>query len=328
MNSPSSLIRACWCLFAAGALLAGCGQSLPGQTRSATAQAWMATGASYEDLLYVSDPGSNGVFVYWLQGRPAKLKLVGFLNAALYPRGECVDKAQNIYITDGNGPVTGLHKIFEYAHGGTTPIAALRDPAGEPNGCAVDPNTGNLAVTTSRYQHAEEIAVFTPGHAKPKLYSDNQFLGFSFCAYDDKSNLFVNGSNNSSAEFAELPAGGHKLQEITLNESFRVPGGIQWDGKHVAIGDSGAGVVYRFDISGSAGTEVGSTQLGRTTTINQFYIEPTNFGQGSRKLIDPVMLDQSGPGSVHFFDYPSGGSATRKLPRFSTPYAVVVSASL
>jgi hypothetical protein len=323
MSSPSSLIRACWCLFAAGALLAGCGQSLPGQPRSETGQAWMATGISGEDLLYVSDPGSNGVFVYWLEARPAKLKLVGFLNAALYPAGECVDKAQNIYITDANGPVTGLHEIFEYAHGGNTPIAALRDPAGEPNSCAVDPNTGNLAVTTS-----EEIAVFTQGRRKPKLYSDNQFSRFSFCAYDDKSNLFVDGSSRSSTEFAELPAGGHKLREITLNESFKAPGGIQWDGKHLAVGDSGAGVVYRFDISGSAGTEVASTQLGRSTTINQFYIEPSNFGPGARKLIDPVIRDQSGPGSVHFFDYPSGGVSTRKLPEFSTPYAVVVSASL
>jgi len=323
MNSLSSLIRACWCLFAAGALLAGCGQSLPEQTRSATGQAWMATGVSGEDLLYVSDPGSNGVFVYWLQARPANLKLVGFLNAALYPAGECVDKAQDIYITDSNGPVTGLHETFEYAHGGTIPIAALRDPASEPRSCAVDPTTGNLAVTT-----AEEIAVFTQGRGKPKLYSDDQFLRFSFCAYDDKGNLFVDGSSRSSIEFAELPAGGHKLREITLNESFKGAGGIQWDGKHVAIGDSGAGVVYQFDISGSAGTEVGSTQLGRTTTINQFYIEPSNFGQGARKLIDPVIRDQSGPGSVEFFDYPSGGSSTRKLSKFSTPYALVVSASL
>jgi hypothetical protein len=216
-----------------------------------------------------------------------------------------------------------LHEIFEYAHGGTIPIAALRDPASEPRSCAVDPNTGNLAVTT-----AEEIAVFTHGRGKPKLYSDNQFLRFSFCAYDDKSNLFVDGSSRSSIEFAELPAGGHKLREITLNESFKAPGGVQWDGKHVAIGDSGAGVLYQFDISGSAGTEVGSTQLGRSTTINQFYIEPSNFGQGARKLIDPVLRDQSGPGSVEFFDYPSGGNSTRKLSKFSTPYAVVVSASL
>ncbi len=308
---------------AAAAMLAGCGQSLPTQTRSATGQAWMATGVSGEDLLYVSDPGSNGVFVYWIQARQAKLKLVGFLNAALYPAGECVDKAQDIYITDSNGPVTGLHEIFEYAHGGTTPIAALRDPAAEPTSCAVDPNTGNLAVTT-----AEEIAVFPQGRGKPKLFSDSQFSGFRFCTYDDKGNLFVDGASRSSTDLAELPAGSHKLREITLNESFKGVGGIQWDGKHVAIGDSGAGVVYRFDISGSAGTEVGSTQLGRTATINQFYIEPSNFGLGGRKLIDPVIRDQSGPGSVHFFDYPSGGNSMRKLSKFSTPYAVVVSASL
>jgi hypothetical protein len=283
----------------------------------------MATGVSGEDLLYVSDPGSNGVFVYWLQARPAKLKLVGFLNAALYPAGECVDKAQNIYITDEGGPVSGVHEIFEYFHGGNTPIAALRDPARAPSSCAVDPNTGNLAVTSYK-----DIAVFTHGRGKPKLYSDSQFSGFRFCAYDDKSNLFVDGSNRSSTDFVELPAGGHKLREITLNESFKASGGVQWDGKHVAIGDSGAGVVYQFDISGSAGTEVGSTQLGRSTTINQFYIEPSNFGQGARKLIDPVIRDQSGPGSVDFFAYPSGGSSTRKLSKFSTPYAAVVSASL
>jgi hypothetical protein len=34
---------------------------------------------------------------------------------------------------------------------------------------------------------------------------------------------------------------------------------VGWDGKHVAVADSKASVIYRFEIAGSAGTRVGVT---------------------------------------------------------------------
>lgn len=286
----------------------------------------MAAGAGNENLLYVSDPLSNGVFVYWF--RPASLKLVGFLNAASYPAGECVDRAQDVYITD-SGPF-GSREIFEYAHGGTSPIAALSDPAGFPNSCSVDGTTGDLAVTSFDSQNDEtQLLVYKKARGKPKVYSGSSlgFFEMYFCGYDKNGNLFVDGIDRSGSSpflFAALAKGSRTLTEVTLNQSFDDPGGVQWDGKHVAVGDSGGGTIYEFDISGSTGTEVGSTPLTGTATVNQFFIEPHYFGNAPRKVIDPGRPG-NGAGYVKYYDYPAGGRPTRKIAQFSAPYAAVIS---
>ena len=44
------------------------------------------------------------------------------------------------------GANDGASQMVEYAHGGTSSIATLGDPSEYPEGCAVDPATGNLAV--------------------------------------------------------------------------------------------------------------------------------------------------------------------------------------
>ena len=77
-----------------------------------------------------------------------------------------------------------------------------------------------------------------------------------------EDNLFIDGYVYSGRlNFAELPKGSGTFKNITLNQTFRAAGGIQWDGEHVAIGDLYAAVIYQFDIRGSRGTEVGSTPL-------------------------------------------------------------------
>src|ERR1700677_289861 len=102
---------------------------------------WMAQKATSQNLLYIGDNGSGGVLVY---SYAPGYKLVGFLAAPRYPGGECVDKAQDVFIPDAGG---GGDVTFEYAHGGTAPIAILGDLGGGPVACSIDPTTGNLAVT-------------------------------------------------------------------------------------------------------------------------------------------------------------------------------------
>jgi hypothetical protein len=134
----------------AAALLSACGasqppigapgampQSLGTSTHLMRRPSWMAPDATRKNLLYISDVGTNDVYVY----ESLSLKLAGTLTGFSEPQGECSDAAGNVWITN-----TNMSQIIEYAHGGTTPIATLSDPYEFPVGCAVDPRSGNLAV--------------------------------------------------------------------------------------------------------------------------------------------------------------------------------------
>lgn len=103
---------------------------------------WMLSRAQNMNLLYVSDqdaPGKLLAFSY-PQG-----ELVGEVTVPSdYPGGLCSDSVGDVFVTTF-GPYSQSY-VYEYAHGGTEPIATLVDP-GDSNGCAIDPKTGNLAVT-------------------------------------------------------------------------------------------------------------------------------------------------------------------------------------
>ena len=276
---------------------------------------WMARDGKDADLLYVADPGTGGVIVYSYQ--PPKYKFVGFLTGAESPAGECVDAAQNVYVT--NHSFSDSHAIFKYAHGGTNPIGIFGDPAGEPIFCSVDPKTGNLAVVDYPFQNGgATLAIYEKARGKPRLYGKSGF-GMISCAYDDRGNLFVDGDViGGYLQFAELPAGGNTFTTITLHQSFEFPGSVQWDGKHVAVGDFRAGTLYRFAIAGKKATEVGTTPLDGSTEVSQFFI------QGPRVLAASAPVEYAG--YVKIYDYPAGGHALRTLSNFSTPIGVVVSA--
>jgi hypothetical protein len=107
---------------------------------------WMLPEATSENLLYVSSSsGFSGIVrVYsYPHGRR-----VGALTSLTYAGGECVDSAGDVFIVEFSGPSSAGSTVYEYAHGGSTPIATLADP-GSGFGCAVDPTTGNLAVANT-----------------------------------------------------------------------------------------------------------------------------------------------------------------------------------
>ena len=99
--------------------------------------------ASQQDLLYLASSSSEGsVYVYtYPQGR-----LAGTLTGFIAPRGECSDSAGDVFIVAYSNSSYTASTIYEFAHGGTDPIATLSDPDGAV-GCAVDPTTGNLAAS-------------------------------------------------------------------------------------------------------------------------------------------------------------------------------------
>ena len=116
------------------------------------------------------------------------------------------------------------------------------------------------------------MAIYKKARGRPTFYASA--FGVYDCGYDDKGNLFIDGDVISGhLDFAELPKGSTTFRNITLNQSFRAAGGIQWDGKHLAVGDFYEAMIYQFDISGKRGTEVGSTPLTGSGEVWQFFID-------------------------------------------------------
>ena len=303
-------------------LLAGCGGSQPPigapgamlQSRAnarhaARGGSWMLPQAASQDLLYVSDTTWVSVYSY-PDGR-----LEGRLRHFYIAQGMCVDKQGDVYVTD-----LGYNKIFVYAHGAKKRLRTLVGWAG-PVGCSVDSTTGNLAASSLGDGSNNAVAVYKNARGNPTIYKDPDFSEYFWCGYDNKGNLFVDGLGHGQGsggfEFAELSKGRSTLKTITLNQSMGWPGGVLWDGKHMAVGSyypppSGHPVIYQFAISGSTGTKVGTTQLGRLGSVDdvkQFWI------QGETVIAPDGGSRYGGRGAAVFYKYPVGGKPIKRITK-------------
>jgi hypothetical protein len=260
---------------------------------------WMSPAAASQDLLYVSDNQIVTAYSY------PEGKLEGTLKGFYLATGACVDVAGNVFIIN-----SGTGKIFEYAHGGTKRIATLDSPTRDPVGCAVDLTTGNLAVGSQGSGSSGTVSIFKKARGKPVIYQDSGFYEFFFCGYDDQGNLFADGliaPGSGHFALAELPRGKSIFTNITVDQYVRFPGGVQWDGKHLAVGDQVTDI-YRLSISGSQGTIVGTTTLASGARyVKQFWI------QGQTVIAPNVYIKKQLRSNVLFYSYPAGGKDTEKI---------------
>jgi hypothetical protein len=300
--------------------LTGCSSSttLPSSQALSAAQAvvdghrsWMASDAKSQDLLYVADLTTNHVNVYAYPGGSLKGVLKGF--SAVH--SECVDASGNVFIANG-----GANELLEYAHGGAAPIKTYPEP-GFTHGCAIDPTTGDLAVLHDPPSSGPGgISIYHKAQGKPKEYTTPNVFRAYFIGYDGKGNLFVDGTDmHVTFELAELPAKSKAFEAATLNQSIVLPGAIQWDGKHLAVGDQvsiyGPSTIYEFSISGTKGTLVGTTPLADSCDVLQFWIQGQN-----------VIAGNDCAPHVLYFTYPGGGTSTKTIARkLVQPVGVTVS---
>lgn len=317
----STLRRTCGAPLALVAGLAGCsGQTggFAGFTPTANpaplaaadrGASFVAPDAMRKDLLYVSDEDTNTVYIYSYPQLEREGKLTGFDG----PFGECADKHGNVFIANDDAS-----QIREYAHGGTKPIATLSDPGYYPRGCSIDPTTGDLAVanivTTSLGEG--NIAVYKGAKGNPAAYyADAKVFNVYSCAYDNAGNLFIDGEDQASTAFAfaELPTGSKKFTDISLNQTIGVAGGVQWDGKYVAVGDQYADI-YQFAIHGKTGTKVGVTPLNGVGRDSEFWIQGGN-----------VIVPDSYKRDVAIWSYPTGGTPEKSSKGFKAPIGATVS---
>jgi hypothetical protein len=319
MNASALLRRALpVCVVAIG--LSGCA-STPGATPPVTPAIASAPDANAKaDLLYISNGSGNvAVYRYW------KRTFVGLLTGFKAPKGECVDAAGDVFITDSS-----LAKIREYPHGGTKPIRVLDDRGYQPYSCSIDPTTGNLAVANHRSAQGDGgVAIYRHAQGKPKFYGPIKDVPNPIAVgYDDKGNIlvasmYIDNYYYSIASFAFLPKGAHsfiflQLSQVSGSATEDVTS-VQWDGQYWAIADNGQ--IYRYAIADDGGsTFEGTIDLsGPGYERGQFWIYKT---AGASQIVG---ADPSS-NAAYFWHYPAGGSATGSITAYVyQPYGVTVS---
>ena len=277
----------------------------------------MSTDRGNGGLLYVSDEGTSDVYVYSL----SKGRLVGTLTGFSEPRGVCLNKAGDVWITNA-----GDSNLLEYAPGGTTPIGSLNDPGEFPVDCSVNATTGDLGASNiiSVKDGPGSLSVYAGGIGVPAITP--AFEHTYNVAYDPAGNLFVDGANNVGwFQFGELVHGQKTVTTLALKGATMTgPTNVQYADGHLAIGDERGyfenSVIYQVTVTGTTARVVGRTRLLDANVI-AFFI------QGRRVYC----LDTTPYRGVRIaiYNYPAGGKPIRiiKIPGLSMPVGLAVTAA-
>ena len=295
------------------ALVAGCGAIQP-PVGPPAAIPQSRTIAKHDDrLLYISDEGTNDVYVYSLSKGTIVETLTGFSE----PRGVCLDNAGDIWITEA-----GNSKLIEYAPGGTKPIASVNDPGEFPVDCSINGTTGNLGaanIISAKYGPGS-LSVYSGTVGAPAIV--RAFAHTYDAAYDLAGNLFVDGADDHGwSQFGELARGAKTVVPLTLKGgTISNPINLQYADGHLAIGDdrgySEDSVIYQVAVKGSAAKVIGRTRLHDANVIAFFIVGSQVFCLNSTKL--GVRVD--------VYNYPAGGRATTviKVSGLSMPVGLAV----
>ena len=187
--------------------------------------------------------------------------------------------------------------------------------------CSVDQKSGNLAISIKD----AGVAVFQNASGAPSIYK-GPFGDRVFCGYDNAGNLFVFGNSYDirppKPQLEELVNRGDSLVSLSLSQKIRESGQIQWDGKHMTIGDENGPILYRLRLAKNAATVIGSSM---------FRGDPGGHVQQSwiygNRVIFPFDVTGSSGKDVGIWKYPEGGrpTATLRGPSPTTNQAVTIS---
>jgi len=280
------------------ALLAACGGSQPpigtpgAMSQFSNAHTHRSTTSSGNALLYIAKTGND--YGTLILSYPAG-KQVNRINRVLGPM--CTDpNTGNVYIISGG-------TIREYAPDKKHSIGLLTTEEGEFDGCAVDPTTGDLAVTVyagpnERYS----VWIYQNLSSTPAKYFARMGELLDFCGFDSQGNLFVDGYNKRGFLLAELPVGASKITKISLDLNMERDGPVQWDGTYITVENPMSDPeIYRIAVSGSKGTVVGVTKLG--SRVGQYPVH--SWIQGNTVIAPDGPTTQNN--IVGYWHYPKGG---------------------
>jgi hypothetical protein len=287
--------------------------SAPCRGRIKNDPSWMKA-SGQGTLLYVSDIGNEDVDVFSYPDGKQVGKLTGFSE----PNGLCSDAKGDVFVTDADSG-----DVIEYAHGGIKPIATL-STGGLALDCAVDPITGDLAVTFYTFPNTSGY-FFVYKHARgiPTPYSG--LYRTWYCTYDGKGDLYIDGFGNSGiVSIGVLPKGASQFTQMNVISQAGWAGGLQWDGTHLALGDQFAdkfvpsrplNAVYRLAPTGSGFFKIIETApLGDAGDVVQFWLD-------KKTIIGPDARN----GIVGYYAYPKGGNPSQTIKGFYEPVGATLS---
>lgn len=323
---------------ATAALLSGCGGSQPSidapgmmpQPEASVKTAhinrsasWMLPQAKSDDLLYVSYPQGPSVYVYSYPKVQEVGEIKGF-TSGFDPQGLCSDRSGNIFVT-AVGPGGYASAIYKYAHGEATPVVTLSDPAWI-GGCAIDPSTGDLAVTNISTNGAVgngDVLIYPSASGTPTVYDDSSVRSFLFCAYDTHGDLFsTTGDAGGGQSLLELHQGTANFTSILIDKSFPMLS-VQWVNGGLAIDEAtaskhGPATVYQLQVSGSSATVIGSTVLRSRRNLN--YRGDAQYWVQGNTIIAPYAH-----GGAALWRYPEGGLPKKATQSGYAAFGVAVS---
>lgn len=311
-----ALCAACLCAFAA--TVSACAGNQPPTTPFAAGQQAAVRRATDADLLYVGAGTTGTIYSF------PDAKFVGTFNTAATIHAMCSDEKGNVFITasqkPNKGPATGF--VYEYAHGGTSPVATLTVPSREiPVSCSRDPKTGNLAVISYDSRNfAPLVEVYAGGSGTPATYTSHALGAKPQAAYDDTSDLFVTSGGNQGAE---LVKGGQQLETIAFDQTLGGADHLQWDGADFALQSFHKSKyekervperILRLQISGKRATVVGLSKF-------------TDWlaGAAGQSWIDEGTIVATPGKHIAFWKYPAGGKALLILHPTNASKAVTIS---
>jgi hypothetical protein len=289
-------------------------------------KSWILPDAGKQWLLYVSDGSTGTIDIYNYRSRVGKL--YGQITGFTFPYGQCIDRAGNVYVVDN-----ATAKIYEFAHGATSPLATATDDYGSPIGCSVNPTTGDVAVSnfseSGSGSGAGGLDIFAGGLSGNQTdYTSSNFYRLFPPGYDPKGNLFVQAMDYSGAKYlAELPAGKTQFTLLTgLTIGF--PGSVAWDGSYLTATDQDyeynyVTAIHRFTVSGSAVTIVRTTVLtDNCYPFHNYMVAVQPFIGGPLRNQNAVVAGNLNcPNREDFFNYTKGGDPKRSLPSAIAPVA-------
>lgn len=188
-------------------------------------KSWISSGAKREaKLLFASDSGLDEVNIYALPS----MKLVGQLTGFNDPQGMCSDASGNVYVVQTNND-----EVDKYSHSGSL-LARYPDSVGFPVGCAVDPATGNLAVTdiVNDGSGPGQVLIYSNPSSQPLVLSNPSQYEYYFAGFGPHSALWVSG-RNAYAEYMLSRCVNLSCSTVKLTGgALYYPGAVQWDGVH------------------------------------------------------------------------------------------------
>lgn len=308
-----------WAAAAAAAVLTACGggsQSTPAASAVSSAPFFiLRSGAprfdAYRSVVVTPDRRRRetlGYVAYFYSNEAAEFRfpkgsLLGTIGAHT-PAGMCGGSNQGTFWVT----ISGNAKIEEFKVGEKSPIKTLRTN-GDPTGCSIDKSSGDLAVST-----IDGVEIFKSASGSGSQLTDGISETY-FVGYDASGNLFVDGrSAAGSFEFAELPAGASTFHQVSVPNTVEYPGGVQWDGKYITVGDQQGQAIYRYSVSASIATLKGTVAYSDASDCVDGDIYKGYY-----------LCPDAGDENVKVYAYPAGGAPLDTWTQsFDLPVSAVV----